>query len=109
MLSVWYEFLRDDPGSSSCNCHSQGGGAGTVLCTIFIHALALSATVNFFRRETRRGHARIQYLIDFSIVVLVMSFAFVAHMIEFALWALLFMICGEFREFGNPHYFVLSE
>jgi hypothetical protein len=30
-------------------------GAGAVLSTIFIHALALGAMVNFFRRETRLG------------------------------------------------------
>ena len=79
-------------------------GAGAVLCTIFIHALALSATVNFFRRETRLGRAGMRYLIDFTIVVLVMSFAFVAHVIEIAVWALLFMICGEFPEFGAAYY-----
>jgi hypothetical protein len=35
-------------------------GAGAVLCTIFIHALALDAMVNFFRRETRLGRTRIR-------------------------------------------------
>jgi hypothetical protein len=54
-------------------------GAGATLCTIFIHSMALGATVNFFRRETRLGRAGMMYLIDFTIVVLVMSFAFVAH------------------------------
>ena len=79
-------------------------GAGAVLCTTFIHAMALGATVNFFRRETRRGRAGMRYLIDITIVVLVMSFAFVAHVMEVALWALLFMICGEFQEFGPAFY-----
>jgi Ion channel len=78
--------------------------AGAVLCTIFIHALALGATVNFFRRETRLGRAGMRYLIDLTIVVLVMSFAFVAHMIEVAVWAMLFMICGEFQTFGTAYY-----
>jgi hypothetical protein len=79
-------------------------GAGAVLCTIFIHALALGATVNFFRRETRLGRAGMMYLIDFTIVVLVMSFTFVAHMIEVAVWALLFMMCREFQDFGAAYY-----
>jgi hypothetical protein len=30
-------------------------GAGAVLCTIFIYALALDGMMNFFRRETRLG------------------------------------------------------
>jgi hypothetical protein len=33
-----------------------------------------------------------------------MSFAFVAHVIEVAVWALLFMICGEFETFGAAYY-----
>ena len=79
-------------------------GAAATLCTIFIHALALGATVNFFRRETRLGRAGMRYLIDFTIVVLVMSFAFVAHVIEVAVWALLFMVCGEFQDFAAAYY-----
>ena len=44
------------------------------------------------------------YLIDVTIVVLVMSFTFVAHMIEVAVWALLFMMCREFQDFGAAYY-----
>lgn len=79
-------------------------GAGAVLCTIFIHALALGATVNFFRRESKLGRTGLSHLVDFTIVVLVMSFAFVAHIVEVAIWAWLFIICGEFQEFGAAYY-----
>ena len=79
-------------------------GAVAVLCTIFIHGLALGATVNFFRRERRVGRAGMMYLIDLTIVVLVMSFAFVAHVIEVAVWAWLFVLCGEFHGFGFAYY-----
>jgi Ion channel len=79
-------------------------GAGAVVCTIFIHALALGATVNFFRRESKLGRTGLSHLVDFTIVVLVMSFAFVAHIVEVAIWAWLFIICGEFQEFGAAYY-----
>src|SRR5271154_1844433 len=79
-------------------------GAGAVLCTIFIHALALGATVNFVRHEKRLGRAGAGLWIDLGILVLAMSFAFVAHLIEIALWAALFIICGEFQEFGIAYY-----
>jgi hypothetical protein len=79
-------------------------GAGATLCTIFIHSLALGATVNLFRRETRLGRAGMRYVTDFTIVVLVMIFAFVAHIIEVAVWARLFVWCGEFHEFGLAYY-----
>ena len=79
-------------------------GAGAVLCTILIHALALGATVNFVRYERRLGRAGAGALIDLAIVTLVISFAFVAHLVGIALWAVLFVICGEFQEFGNAYY-----
>jgi hypothetical protein len=79
-------------------------GASAVVCTIFVHALALTATVNLFRYERRLGRAGAGALIDFAIVVLVISFAFMAHLIEIALWAVLLVICGEFQEFGNAYY-----
>jgi Ion channel len=79
-------------------------GVGAVACTIFTHALALAATVNLFRYERKLGRAGAGALIDFGIVALVISFAFVAHLIEIALWAVLLIICGEFQEFGIAYY-----
>jgi hypothetical protein len=77
---------------------------GAVACTIFVHALALAATVNFVRHERRLGRAGAGALIDLAIVALATSFAFVAHLIEIALWAVLLITCGEFQEFGNAFY-----
>jgi hypothetical protein len=79
-------------------------GAGAVLCTTFIHALALGATVNFFRYERRRGHAGSGFWINLSIAGLVITLAFVAHLTEIALWAGLFVVCGEFQGFGIAYY-----
>jgi hypothetical protein len=76
-----------------------------VLGTLFIHALAVGATVNFVRRERRLGRAGSGFRVDITIVMLVMLFAFVAHLIEIAMWAGLFQICGEFQEFGTAYYF----
>jgi len=80
-------------------------GVGVVICTIFVHALALVATVNLFRHERKLGRVGTGALIDLTIVALVISFAFVAHLIEIALWAVLFVLCGEFQEFGTAYYF----
>lgn len=79
-------------------------GVGAVACTIFIHALALAATVNLFRHERRLGRAGAGPLIDLAIVALAISFAFVAHLVEIALWAVLLVTCGEFQAFGNAFY-----
>ena len=79
-------------------------GAGAVLCTIFIHALAVGAIVNFVRREKRLGREGAGFWIDLAIVVSSISFAFVAHLLEIAVWAVLYVICGEFQEFGFAYY-----
>jgi hypothetical protein len=44
------------------------------------------------------------FMIDIPIVVLVVVFAFSAHVFEIALWAGLFLICGEFADFGVAFY-----
>jgi hypothetical protein len=75
-------------------------GIVIVLCTIMIHALALSATVNLVRREQRIGHTGKRFGIDLAIVVVAILIAFAAHLIEIAVWAGLFVICGEFTAFS---------
>jgi hypothetical protein len=79
-------------------------GAIAVVCTIFIHALALGALIKFVRRETRLGRTGKGFWHDVSIVGLAMSLTLVAHLIEIALWAVLFVMCGEFAELGTAYY-----
>jgi len=79
-------------------------GAIAVVCTIFIHALAAGAAVNFVRREKRLGRAGASFWMDVSIVALAIFVLLVAHLIDIALWAILFLACGEFHEFGIAYY-----
>ena len=79
-------------------------GASAVVCTIFLHALAVSATVHFVRHARTRGRAGTSVWIDMAIVALVISFAFVAHLLEIAVWAVFFMVCGEFPAFAMACY-----
>jgi Ion channel len=79
-------------------------GSIAVLCTIFIHALALGVTVNFFRHEISRGRTGTGFWVNLAIAGQVIAFAFLAHLVEIALWAGLFVVCGEFQEFGTAYY-----
>jgi hypothetical protein len=78
--------------------------ASAIVCTIIIHALTLAATVTFVRREQRLGLAGATFWINVAIVALVISFALAGHIVAIALWAVLFMVCGEFPEFGTAYY-----
>lgn len=79
-------------------------GASALAATILIHALAVSATVNFVRHEVRIGRAGARFWTDVAIVAAAIFVALAAHLVEIALWALLFMVCGEFPTFAMACY-----
>ncbi|MFY9732994.1 MAG: ion channel [Candidatus Acidiferrales bacterium] len=62
------------------------------------------ATVSFVRRERRLGRAGVKFSHDVGIVTLAISFALAAHLVDIALWAALFRICGEFAGLGTAYY-----
>jgi Ion channel len=79
-------------------------GVITLACTILVHALPLGATVLIVRRERRLGFEGLGFWREFAIVALIILFALAGHLIEIALWAVLFLVCGEFHEFGTAYY-----
>ena len=79
-------------------------GLLAVTCTIMIHALPLGATVGFVRRERKLGRAGANFWIDMGIVASAILCALAAHLMEMALWAVLYMVCGEFRDFRTAYY-----
>jgi hypothetical protein len=79
-------------------------GVGGVMCAIFVHGLAVAATVNLFRHERKLGRTGASAAIDLAIFALVISFALVAHLIEIALWAAFLILCGEIQDFSTAYY-----
>src|SRR5215469_12887839 len=79
-------------------------GTIAIVCTILIHLLPLHAVINLVRREKRLSHLGRSFRIDIGIFMRVVLYATVAHLIEVAFWAVLFMICGEFPDFGTAFY-----
>ena len=79
-------------------------GAVVFLCTIVVHALPLRANVRFVRLERDRGREGRSFWIDIAIVTQTITFAMAAHLVEIGLWAVLFILCGEFHDFGTSYY-----
>ena len=79
-------------------------GVVAVICTVFIHALPLSATLRFLSLEKRFGRVGVSFWRDTQIVVSVILLALVAHLTEIAFWAALLVVCGEFTSFGTAYY-----
>jgi Ion channel len=79
-------------------------GATAVLCSILIQALALRATISLLRREAKLGRMGTSFRTDSVIVTATLAFALLAHLIQIGFWAELFVICGEFTQFGVAYY-----
>lgn len=79
-------------------------GLAVGTCSIVIHALPLTASVNLIRRERRLGRIGRNVWIDLEIVGRVLLYASLAHLAEIAVWGALFMVCGEFQDFGTAFY-----
>jgi len=76
----------------------------TTLITIGIHAVAVGATIHFIRREYQFRHAGAGFWSDVAIVAGVILLALIAHLVEIAIWAALFVACGEFTGLAPAFY-----
>jgi hypothetical protein len=79
-------------------------GAVVILCTICIHALSVAVSLKLLRRERRLGRTGRSFWGDFPVVVVAMLATLAAHLVEIALWAEVFVLCGEFPYFGTAYY-----
>jgi hypothetical protein len=76
----------------------------TTFSTIVIHALALIAIVRYVRRAQRLGHIGNHFWPNVTVVSATTQVALAAHLVEVALWAVVFQLCGEFPDFASALY-----
>jgi len=76
----------------------------TILATIVIHGVAVLAVIHLVRGEYRLGRAGVRFWRDLLIVSGTALLALLAHLIEIAIWALVFDFCGEFPQLSMALY-----
>ena len=76
----------------------------TTFATLMIHGFAVQTNVYLLRRELGLGRAGVAFWTDVAIVAGTMLIALIAHLIEIAIWALVFISCGEFSQLGAAIY-----
>ena len=76
----------------------------TILVTIVIHALALLGIFHFVRRQHLHRRTGVRFWRDVAIVSATTLLAGVAHLVEVIIWAVVFLLCGEFSQFGPAFY-----
>jgi hypothetical protein len=79
-------------------------GLAATACTIVIHAAAVTANLEFVRHERALGRVGVAFWIDLVTVAMAVMLALLAHLIEIALWAALFVGFGEFGTLGLAFY-----
>jgi Ion channel len=80
-----------------------GVGVIAQVCPIIIRLMPVRATINLVRREKSLGRVGRRWT-DLGIFARAVFYASLAHLVEIALWAVLFIICGEFTDFGTAFY-----
>jgi hypothetical protein len=69
--------------------------------SVMVQALAAAAGVALLEAMIRRGHAQGSFW-NITLLLQLMVFLFLgAHLVQMALWALVFVWCGQFPEFGR--------
>jgi hypothetical protein len=76
----------------------------TILATIVIHALAVLSIFHFVRRQHLLRRAGVRFWRDLAIVSAATLRAGVAHLVEVFIWAVVFVLCGEFRGLAPALY-----
>jgi hypothetical protein len=79
-------------------------GSIVIAGTIVIHGVVLDTTLRFLRHARTLGHVGAGFWIDVRIVARVVMLALVAHLSEIGLWAVLFVLLGEFEALGVAFY-----
>lgn len=75
----------------------------TSFLTIVVHSLLPGVVVEGVRRHFSRGRGGI-WIWDVILVIKFTLLALAAHFVEIALWALSFVLCGEFSNFALALY-----
>ena len=78
-------------------------GVVASVCTTAIFLLPLRATIHLVRRQRSLGSIGTPWT-DVAIFARVVFYASLGHLVGIGFWALLFMTCREFRDFGTAFY-----
>ena len=79
-------------------------GAATTFCTIVVHVLAVMAIIRVVRFERGLDRKHVRFRRDLVIVSAIAHLTLVAHVLGIVVWAVVFVLCGEFSDFSAAFY-----
>jgi hypothetical protein len=79
-------------------------GSLTIIVNMGIQILAVVLLVRFFIRRAEGGPLEVSFGNDARSLSIVLLFLLAGHIMQFAIWAWLFMLVGEFADFATAFY-----
>ena len=80
-------------------------GTGVLLCSLLCYALATAVTVDVVVRVLPGDYADPGFWKGVVVMTIVTLITAVTHLIEIALWAIVYLLCGELGTFERAFYF----
>ena len=79
-------------------------GVLTIVCTVALHGAAGAGIVHLAQSAVHRGFAGARFSRNVMVLSGAMLVALAAHLIQIAIWAFVFELCGEFSDFVGAFY-----
>jgi hypothetical protein len=79
--------------------------AGVLTCSVLCYAMAVAIIVGLVERVLRGGRGDPGFWKSVAVMLIVNLITAVAHLIPIALWALVYLLCGEMATFETAFYF----
>jgi len=79
-------------------------GVLTIVCTVALHGAAGAGVVHLAQAAVHRGFAGGRFSRDVIVLSVATLVALAAHLVQIAVWAIVFQLCGEFHAFSAAFY-----
>ncbi len=79
-------------------------GSFIIIVNMGIQTVAVVLMVRYLMSKTGKDAAKSKFATDIKMIPVVLMVLFVGHLIQFAVWAGLFVYIGEFESFNTAFY-----
>ena len=79
--------------------------AGVLSCSLLSYAMTVAIIVGVVEQVLSGGHSVPGFWKSVAVMMIVTLITAVAHLIQIALWALVYLLCGEMATFETAFYF----
>jgi hypothetical protein len=79
-------------------------GSGVLLVSVLFNGMATALNVHLAVRLIRSGFAGVAFSKDVSVMMIITLVTAVAHLTQIALWAVVYLLCGEIATFEKAFY-----